>query len=180
MQEQQSSNPETENTLSTQEIKEQELLKQLRYYFGMASRAYQYWKEGWCLLEENKEINLPTFQAYRWAWKAIEAKYLKNPYEQLSHIQQVLPELTKLTRNYPQSIEILFIRTAIISNLPSLFNMQIEASRDTRRLIATLENHWNTLDPHLKEAIVRFLDISIYIEMADKKKIQAWLAHGSS
>jgi hypothetical protein len=156
-------------------------IKKLRLYFGLASRSYSYWQEGWELIsEENPALqatdNFATvIEAYRTAWKLIRAKYLNIPSEQLECVQQFLPELTRLAKANAQNVEIFFIRTAIISNLPSVFNLQLEASRDTRRLISILEENWKNLEPSLREAIVGLLKTSIYIAPLEKRKIQSWL-----
>jgi hypothetical protein len=156
-------------------------IDKLRLYFGWASRSYSYWQEGWALLTEKKQVLQASnkfsiiMEAYCVAWKLIRARYLKAPREQLECIQQFLPELTRLAKANPQDIEVFFIRTAIISNLPSLFNLELEASRDTRRLVSFLEENWRDLKPSLREAIVGFLKTSIYIEPPEKRKIQGWL-----
>jgi hypothetical protein len=151
---------------------------ELRLYFGRASRSYSYWQEGWKLLVENNQAIsagdkfASTIEAYRLAWNLIRAKYLKTPAEQLECVQRFLPELTKLTKANAENIEVFFIRTAIISNLPSLFNLQLEASRDTRRLVSLLESNWKDLELSLREAIIGFLKTSIYIDPWEKRKIQ--------
>lgn len=109
----------------------------------------------------------PVMKAYYGASKAIEAKYLYNPYRKLESLKSGLKIINQAADLDATELEIRFVRFAVESNIPGFISFTSHVESDKNMLINNLNSkhgHYQTIKSYLMK--------SSKVSESDKKKIQ--------
>ncbi len=109
-------------------------------------------------LENNYKINHePLLIAYKGVYKSVEAKYDFWPWDKFSAVNNGLELLNKAVNLDSTSIEIRFLRFAVLHNIPSILGYSKEAKEDAERLYSIIINPKNYGDNFLIEKVADYL-----------------------
>lgn len=115
----------------------------------------------------------PLVKAYYGASKAIEAKYLYNPYRKLESLKSGLKIINQAADQDATELEIRYVRFAVESNIPGFISFTSHVESDKNMLIKNLNSkhgHYQTIKSYLMK--------SNKVSESDKKKIQWLLPRG--
>lgn len=136
-----------------------ECLERLRLQFALASAYEQECQKGLSIIKQMLTIhpNAPELQMYALAFRAVDAKYKIFPLEKWNIINDVLPKMDALLLQNKHSIVVRFLRGAVCSGLPTLFNRAQTAKDDFNFILFAFAQK------NLPTELENLPDLAIYI-----------------
>ncbi len=123
--------------------------------------------------ENSKNSLKPIEQGYRAAISMVMAKHVFNPYSKLKYFIDGKNELETAIASNPKNVELILIRFAIQSNVPSFLGYNSNINTDKKFLLEHLihQKKENVSDADLTKIIKQYLTESKYCSATEKETI---------
>lgn len=135
-------------------------LERIRCCFALASEDESWHRKGTQLLRQVQsgpsDPDAIVYEAYRRAFRLMEAQYLLWPIDKWRRVQEMLPRIDEWVRRHPESLEIRFLRAALFHRLPPMFGRHVQARAEFRHITRALLEQEHLSD-RLRDFIARFL-----------------------
>jgi hypothetical protein len=124
-------------------------------------------------IESCQKENLAT--GYKGSAMMLLAKHSVNPYEKLKYFNSGKNLLEESIKNEPNNPEIIFLRLAVQTNLPSFLNYSNNINTDANFLVQFVSSDNSSNDETLKKNIIKFLVQCKALSQAEKKRLMLLL-----
>ncbi len=126
-------------------------------------------------LENDKNTTEPLVQGYKAAVCMVMAKHVFNPYMKFKYFIDGKNELEQAINSHPENVELILIRFAIQSNVPSFLGYNSNIYSDKKFLILNLGklSQSKVFDRELVEIMKQYLVKSEYCTGTEKESIKS-------
>lgn len=118
----------------------------------------------------------PPLQMYLYGLTALKARYALNPLRKKDYFFQAVSQMDAAVRQYPEDVEVRFLRGSFYYYLPFFMGKRKEAEEDlrtlTRLLLKNPDLYRKRYTTEVLRAIVHFLDQVSWLDAKDKAQLK--------